>query len=113
VAHVDEAPEQPEVPFLQHLIDTRGPRAERAIIHDVVWGSRFLTHHSLVSNYRSGRIVLAGDAAHEHSPLGGQGMNLGINDAVALGRALSNILGGLPPSCSIPTTKSSDQLRNK
>lgn len=96
VAHVDEAPERPEVPFLQHLIDTRGPKAERAIIHDVVWGSRFLTHHSLVSNYRSGRVVLAGDAAHEHSPLGGQGMNLGINDAVALGKALSDILGGAP-----------------
>lgn len=94
VAHVDEAPERPEVSFLQQLIDTRGPKATRAIIHDIVWGSRFLTHHSLVSNYRSGRIVLAGDAAHEHSPLGGQGMNLGINDAVALGKALSDILGG-------------------
>jgi 2-polyprenyl-6-methoxyphenol hydroxylase-like FAD-dependent oxidoreductase len=98
VAHVDEAPERPEVPFLQHLIDTRGPKAKRAIIHDIVWGSRFLTHHSLVSNYRSGRIALAGDAAHEHSPLGGQGMNLGINDAVALGRALSDIIGGASPN---------------
>jgi 2-polyprenyl-6-methoxyphenol hydroxylase-like FAD-dependent oxidoreductase len=98
VAHVDDAPEQPEVPFLQHLIDTRGPKAKRAIIHDIVWGSRFLTHHSLVSNYRSGRIALAGDAAHEHSPLGGQGMNLGINDAVALGKALSDIIGGASPN---------------
>lgn len=92
VAHVAEAPEKPDVPFLQRLIDTRGPQRERAVIHDVIWGSRFLTRHSLVNRYRSGRIVLAGDAAHEHSPLGGQGMNLGINDAIALGRLLSRAL---------------------
>jgi 2-polyprenyl-6-methoxyphenol hydroxylase-like FAD-dependent oxidoreductase len=94
VAHVAEAPEKPDVPFLQHLIDTRGPQRERAVIHDVVWGSRFLTRHSLVDRYRSGRIVLAGDAAHEHSPLGGQGMNLGINDAISLGYLLSEVRDG-------------------
>ncbi len=96
VAHVDEAPEQPDVPFLQEIMDARGPESERALIHDVVWSSRFLTHHSIVNHYREGRIILAGDAAHEHSPLGGQGMNLGINDAVALGRALSEIFEGAP-----------------
>jgi 2-polyprenyl-6-methoxyphenol hydroxylase-like FAD-dependent oxidoreductase len=41
----------------------------------------------LVERYQDGRILLAGDAAHVHSPLGGQGMNLGIIDAVALGQA--------------------------
>jgi len=97
VAHVSEAPERPDVPFLQQLMDARGPESERAVIHDVVWGSRFLTHHSIASCYRRGRIVLAGDAAHEHSPLGGQGMNLGMNGAIALGRALSHILAGAPP----------------
>jgi 2-polyprenyl-6-methoxyphenol hydroxylase-like FAD-dependent oxidoreductase len=95
VAHVAEAPEKPDVAFLQRLIDTRGPQQERAVIHDVVWGSRFLTRHSLVDRYRSGRVVLAGDAAHEHSPLGGQGMNLGINDAIALGRMLSRMHDGI------------------
>lgn len=95
VAHVTEAPEKPDVAFLQRLIDTRGPQRERAVIHDVVWGSRFLTRHSLVDRYRSGRIVLAGDAAHEHSPLGGQGMNLGINDAIALGQTLSKMRDGM------------------
>ncbi len=97
VAHVDKAPEQPDVPFLQRLIETRGPERERAVVHDVIWGSRFLTHHALADRYRVGPIILAGDAAHEHSPLGGQGMNLGIHDAVALGRALSRILEGDSP----------------
>ena len=44
--------------------------------------------------YRSGRVLLAGDAAHIHSPLGGQGLNLGIGDALALGRALVAVLRG-------------------
>jgi 2-polyprenyl-6-methoxyphenol hydroxylase-like FAD-dependent oxidoreductase len=96
VAHVDEAPEHPAVSFLQKIMDERGPKSERAVIHDIVWGSRFLTHHAIVNDYRKGRILLAGDAAHEHSPLGGQGMNLGINDAVALGRALSEVFEGTP-----------------
>ncbi len=98
VAHVAEAPEQPDVAFVQHLLDTRGPEAEHAVVHDVVWGSRFLTHHAVANSYRAGRIVLAGDAAHVNSPLGGQGMNLGINDAAALGKALLEILDGGSPN---------------
>jgi 2-polyprenyl-6-methoxyphenol hydroxylase-like FAD-dependent oxidoreductase len=94
VAHVVDAPEAPDVPFIQQLLDTRGPQAERAVVHEVVWSSRFLTRHALAASYRSRRVALAGDAAHEHRPLGGQGMNLGIHDAIALGRALSIILEG-------------------
>lgn len=93
VGHVADAPEHPDVTFLQKLIDARGPKAERAIIREVVWGSRFLTRHALVERYRAGRILLAGDAAHVHSPLGGQGMNLGIIDAIALGQAVMTALG--------------------
>jgi 2-polyprenyl-6-methoxyphenol hydroxylase-like FAD-dependent oxidoreductase len=92
VAHVEEAPERPDIPFLQQILDARGPEAERAVIHDIVWGSRFLTGHAIASRYDAGWIALAGDAAHTHSPLGGQGMNLGINDAIALGRLLPGIL---------------------
>lgn len=88
VAHVRDAPANPDVAFFQEVIDTRGPARERVTIHEVVWGSRFLTHFAVASRYRVGRVVLSGDAAHEHSPLGGQGMNLGIHDAVALADAL-------------------------
>jgi len=94
VATVDDAPEQPDIAFVQALLDTRGPKAERAVVHEVMWGSRFRVHHRLADAYRSGRVLLAGDAAHVHSPAGGQGMNAGILDAVALAEALTKALAG-------------------
>lgn len=94
VATVADAPEHPDAGFVQHLLDTRGPRAERAEVHEVVWGSRFRLHHRVADAYRRGRILLAGDAAHVHSPAGGQGMNAGITDAVALGVLLHEVLDG-------------------
>ena len=49
------------------------------------WSSRFLSERRQARHYRSGRVFIAGDAAHVHSPLGGQGMNTGIGDAMNLG----------------------------
>ena len=92
VANVAEAPPEPQVAFMQELVDTRGPRAERPVLNDVIWGSRFLVHHGVADRFHAGRIALAGDAAHHNSPLGGQGMNAGIGDAVALGAALDACL---------------------
>lgn len=97
VAHVRDAPEQPDAAFIKNLLDTRGPESGNVEVDAVTWGSRFLTRHALAGQYRLGRVVLAGDAAHEHSPLGGQGMNLGIHDAIVLGRTLSMILEGESP----------------
>jgi 2-polyprenyl-6-methoxyphenol hydroxylase-like FAD-dependent oxidoreductase len=94
VAEVDEAPADPDTGHLQQLLDERGPQAERAVVTDVVWGSRFLVHHRVADTFRSGRFLLAGDAAHVHSPAGGQGMNLGIRDAASLAGALAAALGG-------------------
>jgi 2-polyprenyl-6-methoxyphenol hydroxylase-like FAD-dependent oxidoreductase len=92
VAVVDSAPEHPDVDYVQALLDARGPEHERAIVKEVVWGSRFRVHHRVADTYRSGRILLAGDAAHVHSPAGGQGMNTGIQDAMALAEALATTL---------------------
>ena len=61
-------------------------------MNEIVWSSRFRVHHRLANQYRAGRILLAGDAAHVHSPAGGQGMNTGIQDGIALGRALAAVL---------------------
>jgi 2-polyprenyl-6-methoxyphenol hydroxylase-like FAD-dependent oxidoreductase len=58
-------------------------------LHDPVWLSEFRLQRRGVSHYRSGLVFLAGDAAHVHSPAGGQGMNTGIQDAVNLGWKLA------------------------
>ena len=94
VATVDDAPEQPDAAYVQALLNARGPQRERAEVLEVVWGSRFRVHHRVAENYRAGRILLAGDAAHVHSPAGGQGMNAGILDAISLAEALEKALAG-------------------
>lgn len=92
VATVDEAPQHPDIAFVQSLLDDRGPVARPAVVDEIVWGSRFRVHHRVADAFRDNRILLAGDAAHVHSPAGGQGMNLGIEDAVVLGEHLSQVL---------------------
>jgi 2-polyprenyl-6-methoxyphenol hydroxylase-like FAD-dependent oxidoreductase len=94
VATVDQAPEHPDVAFVQALLDARGPRREPVMVHEVTWGSRFRVHHRIADIYHVGRVVLAGDAAHVHSPAGGQGMNAGILDAMSLADALTSALAG-------------------
>jgi 2-polyprenyl-6-methoxyphenol hydroxylase-like FAD-dependent oxidoreductase len=94
VATVDDAPEQPGIDDIQRLLDARGPAAGSSRVQEIIWGSRFRVHHRLADHYRAGRILLAGDAAHVHSPAGGQGMNTGIQDAVALGRVLCDVVAG-------------------
>ncbi|GAA0679413.1 NAD(P)/FAD-dependent oxidoreductase [Kitasatospora atroaurantiaca] len=86
VATVDEAPAEPDLAFVQRLLDERAPGQAR--VGGLVWSSRFRVHHRVADRYRAGRLLLAGDAAHVHSPAGGQGMNTGIQDAYALGQAL-------------------------
>ena len=96
VAPVADAPEQPSARYIQQILNSRGPGAGRMVVTDVIWGSRFRIHHRVADTYRAGRLLLSGDAAHVHSPAGGQGMNLGIQDAVALADALAGVLGGAP-----------------
>lgn len=94
VATVDEAPEHPGIADVQHLLDTRGPMTGTTRVEEIVWSSRFRVYHGVANRYRAGRIFLAGDAAHVHSPAGGQGMNTGIQDAVTLGHLLPAVLFG-------------------
>lgn len=97
VATVDEAPKDPTAADVQALLDARGPKRRPALVKDVVWSSRFRVHHRLAAHYRAGRVFLAGDSAHVHSPAGGQGMNTGIQDALNLAGKLAAVLGGGAP----------------
>ncbi len=92
VAPTADPPPLPSVEFVQALLDARGFGPGQTTVTELVWGSRFQIHHRVADTYRAGRLLLAGDAAHVHSPAGGQGMNLGITDAMALAAALAEVL---------------------
>jgi 2-polyprenyl-6-methoxyphenol hydroxylase-like FAD-dependent oxidoreductase len=92
VATVDEAPEAPSAAFMQSVLDARGPLADPGRIHDLAWNSRFRIHHRVARSPREGRVLLVGDAAHVHSPAGGQGMNTGLQDSVSLAEILITTL---------------------
>jgi 2-polyprenyl-6-methoxyphenol hydroxylase-like FAD-dependent oxidoreductase len=113
VAEVDEAPEQPDVAYAQRLLNARGPRSRTVRVTEVIWGSRFRIHERVADRYRAGRVLLAGDAAHTHSPAGGQGMNLGLRDAITLGEALATALttGDETPLDNYATTNREEALR--
>jgi 2-polyprenyl-6-methoxyphenol hydroxylase-like FAD-dependent oxidoreductase len=64
---------------------------------DMRWSSRFLSERRQAERYRAGRVFIAGDAAHVHSPLGAQGMNTGIQDAMNLGWKLAEAVEGSAP----------------
>jgi 3-(3-hydroxy-phenyl)propionate hydroxylase len=66
-------------------------------VHDPTWISRFTDATRQAATYRSGRVLLAGDAAHVHHPAGGQGIGLGIQDAVNLGWKLAQVITGVSP----------------
>lgn len=63
-------------------------------IREPIWSSGFWIHEKIVPNYRDNRIFFAGDAAHIHSPVGGQGMNTGIQDAYNLAWKLALVIQG-------------------
>lgn len=94
VATLDTAPEQPGIADIQAILDARGPTAGGGEVARVHWSSRFRLHHRVADQYRRGRFLLMGDAAHVHSPAGGQGMNTGLVDACVLGRLLAEVVSG-------------------
>jgi 2-polyprenyl-6-methoxyphenol hydroxylase-like FAD-dependent oxidoreductase len=86
----DGAPEQPTFetvrPVLEPLLGIQ--------VEQVNWFSTYRVHHRVASRFRVDRCFLAGDAAHIHSPAGGQGMNTGIGDAINLAWKLAHVLQG-------------------
>ena len=72
-------------------------------VHDAIWISRFTDMTRQAASYRDRRVLLAGDAAHVHSPAGGQGLNLGVQDAVNLGWKLAQVVNGRSPESLLDT----------
>lgn len=72
-------------------------------VHDVTWLSRFTDAARQAVSYRERRVLLAGDAAHVHSPAGGQGLNIGVQDAVNLGWKLAQVVKGTSPETLLDT----------
>jgi 3-(3-hydroxy-phenyl)propionate hydroxylase len=72
-------------------------------IHSPIWISRFTDMTRQAAAYRRGRVLLAGDAAHVHYPVGGQGLNIGVQDAVNLGWKLAQVVKGTSPDSLLNT----------
>jgi hypothetical protein len=65
-------------------------------LHGLTWASVFRPNIRIVEHYRSGRVLLAGDAAHVHPPAGAQGLNTGVQDSYNVGWKLGQVLAGAP-----------------
>jgi 3-(3-hydroxy-phenyl)propionate hydroxylase len=72
-------------------------------VHNVTWLSRFTDATRQAAAYRKGRVLLAGDAAHVHYPVGGQGLNIGVHDAVNLGWKLAQVVKDIAPESLLDT----------
>jgi hypothetical protein len=89
---VDAMPTDPTLGDVQAVLDRRGPGGMKACAP--VWLAGFRINERKVADYRAGRVFLAGDAAHIHSPAGGQGMNTGMHDACNLAWKLALVCRG-------------------
>jgi 2-polyprenyl-6-methoxyphenol hydroxylase-like FAD-dependent oxidoreductase len=92
-----ERPPTPTLEQVQAIMDRRGPSGLKAF--DPIWLAGFRINGRKVSSYRWGRVFLSGDAAHVHSPAGGQGMNTGMQDAFNLAWKLALVVRG---TCAEP-----------
>ena len=72
-------------------------------MHSATWISRFTDMTRQAASYRERRVLLAGDAAHVHSPVGGQGLNTGVQDAVNLGWKLAQVVNEISPESLLDT----------
>jgi 2-polyprenyl-6-methoxyphenol hydroxylase-like FAD-dependent oxidoreductase len=90
-----EEDREPSLELFREIIQKRTGGMEIELT-DLPWMSLYRVNVRMVARYRIGRVFLAGDAAHVHSPAGGQGMNTGIQDAYNLGWKLGAVLAGAP-----------------
>jgi 2-polyprenyl-6-methoxyphenol hydroxylase-like FAD-dependent oxidoreductase len=97
----ERAPGAPTLEEMQAIVDSRAPL--KLQLSDPSWLATFQCHRRSTNTYRRGRVVLAGDAVHIHTPAGGQGMNTGMMDAHNLGWKLALVAGGEAPEGLLDT----------
>jgi 2-polyprenyl-6-methoxyphenol hydroxylase-like FAD-dependent oxidoreductase len=97
----EQEPAQPSLAELQALVEDFTGGGLR--LRDPVWRTYFRLHHRHATRYRAGRVFLAGDAAHVHSPAGAQGMNTGIQEACNLGWKLALVAERLADEALLDT----------
>jgi 2-polyprenyl-6-methoxyphenol hydroxylase-like FAD-dependent oxidoreductase len=97
----DRGEQAPTLAEIQHLTSQRAPRP--VTLSDPTWLASFRCHRRSASACRRGRVLLAGDAVHIHSPAGGQGLNTGILDAHNLGWKLALVASGRAPDALLDT----------
>jgi 4,5-epoxidase len=97
----DRAGAPPTFAEIREIVAQRAPRP--ITISDPTWLSCFRCHLRVTTSYRRGRVLLAGDAAHVHSPAGGQGMNTGMLDAANLAWKLALVADGRAPDGLLDT----------
>lgn len=93
----------PTLEDFQKALDGMLPAEENAKIHHAIGLTRFHLHYRCSTKYRDGKLFVAGDAAHIHSPIGAQGMNTGIQDSMNLGWKLARVLNGEMPDSFLDT----------
>ncbi len=93
---IDEEVEEPKIEEVIELAKER--EIKFSSITDPTWLAYFTLHHRMVDQYNKGNVFIAGDAAHIHSPVGGQGMNTGIQDAYNLAWKIGLVLRGRSPN---------------
>ena len=100
----EEDPGRRDEPTLRDLSDALiAVRGTDYGVHSPTWLSRFSDATRQAARYRKGRVLLAGDAAHIHYPVGGQGLGLGVQDAVNLGWKLAQVVKGISPESLLDT----------
>ncbi|MFB1298711.1 FAD-dependent monooxygenase [Mycobacterium sp. pW049] len=90
----DESPPEGEDQITQRIRAHTGNK--RLGVYNITWQSVFRPNIRLAENFRSGRVFIAGDAAHVHTPAGAQGLNTGIGDSYNLGWKLAQVIAGAP-----------------
>ena len=98
-----DGPGTPSAEELRAVLTSRGPRVDSLTLGPPAWVARYRVRRGVATAFRRGRVLIAGDAAHTFSPVGGQGMNAGLHDAANLAWKLAAVGRGTAPLRLIET----------